>query len=683
MSNPTYPHADGRPDHQAEPRAQRPAAAPRTTVNGTDPASHTALRPSPKQLSIITREYLSKDLLRFTTAGSVDDGKSTLIGRLLFDSKAIFQDQLDSLKRTSELRGEKEVNLALLTDGLRAEREQGITIDVAYRYFATPKRKFIIADTPGHEQYTRNMVTGASTADLAVILIDARNGVLTQSKRHGFIASLLGIPHVLVAVNKMDLVDYSEEVFNRIVREYTDFSSKLDIHDITFVPVSALMGDNVVNKSERMPWYDGASVLHHLENVTISADRNLVDFRFPIQYVIRPHQDFRGFAGTVVSGTIRKGEAVLALPSRRESRVRAIHTHQGEIDEAFESQAVVLTLEDEIDVSRGEMLVRRHNIPRINNRLEAILCWMDDTKPLSRTTHYYLQHGTRLVRAYVNDLLYQIDVNTLHRQHADELTLNEIGRVEITTAQPLFFDAYHDNRNNGGFIVIDPATNRTVAAGMIRADSKSYSDVDAELEHPEGKARISPNVVWEAGGVLREAREARNAHQSRVVWFTGLSGSGKSTLAKLLEQQLFQEGKQVVRLEGDNVRHGLCGDLGFSEADRAENIRRVAEVAKLFFEAGHVVLCSFISPYEKDRAFARSLVPDGRFTEVYVKCDLDECKRRDPKGLYKRAEAGEIKGMTGIDAPYEPPPRPEITVDTSAIDPPHALSILLRELGEG
>jgi bifunctional enzyme CysN/CysC len=638
------------------------------------PGSTTSYPTAPEpELAAVTREYLSKDLLRFTTAGSVDDGKSTLIGRLLFDSKAIFQDQLDSLNRTSGLRGEKDVNLALLTDGLRAEREQGITIDVAYRYFATPRRKFINADTPGHVQYTRNMVTGASTADLAVILIDARNGVLTQSKRHGFIASLLGIPHVLVAVNKMDLVDYSQEVYEQIVDEYTDFSSKLDIHDITFIPVSELMGDNVVRKSERMPWYDGPSVLHHLETVTISADRNLVDFRFPVQYVIRPHQDFRGFAGTVISGTIKEGEEVLALPSKRTSRVHAIHTHRGELAEAFESQAVVITLEDEIDVSRGEMLVRRHNLPRVNNRLEAILNWMDEEKELNLSIHYILQHGTRIVRAYVKELLYRIDVSTLHREPADTLGLNEIGRVEITAGQPLFFDAYHDNRTNGRFILIDPATNRTVAAGMIRADSQSYTDIEAELEAEEAQQLdrgepvrpASPNVVWDASEITREACEARNGHKPMIVWFTGLSGSGKSTIAKMLEKQLFEEGKQVMLLDGDNVRHGLNGDLGFSEDDRHENIRRVAEVAKLFFEAGNVVLCSFVSPYAADRAFARSLVPEGRFIEVYVKCDTEECKHRDPKGLYARVERGEITGVTGVDAPYEEPLDPQVEVNAS------------------
>jgi bifunctional enzyme CysN/CysC len=634
------------------------------------------------RLNAITTEYLKKDLLRFTTAGSVDDGKSTLIGRLLFDSKAIFQDQLDALKRTSKLRGERDVNLALLTDGLRAEREQGITIDVAYRYFATPKRKFIIADTPGHEQYTRNMVTGASTADLAVILIDARNGVLTQSKRHGFIGSLLSIPHVVVAVNKMDLVDYSQDVFEQIVEEYTEFSTKLDIHDITFIPVSALNGDNVVRKSENMAWYDGAAVLHHLESVTIVADRNLVDFRFPVQYVVRPDQDFRGFAGTIISGTIRVGEEIIALPSMRRSRIRSIQTHAGQLEEAFESQAVILTLEDEIDVSRGEMIVRPHNLPKINNQLEAVVCWMDESTPLSTTTHYYLQHGTRLVRAYVNELLYRIDVNTLHREDAAILRLNEIGRVAITTAQPLFFDAYHDNRANGGFVLIDPNTNRTVGAGMIRTDSRSYPDVAQGISRAAGIPCVSPNVVWEIGEVTREARETRNGHLGMVVWFTGLSGSGKSTIARMAEKKFFAEGRQVVRLDGDNVRHGLCGDLGFSEQDRAENIRRVAEVAKLFFDAGHIVLCSFISPYAKDREYARRLLPEGRFLEVFVKCDIEECKRRDPKGLYQKASRGEIKGMTGLDAPYEEPDDAEITLDTVHADAVTSLAELLSAIAE-
>jgi bifunctional enzyme CysN/CysC len=620
----------------------------------------------------LLREYLNKDLLRLTTAGSVDDGKSTLIGRLLYDSKAIFQDQMEQLEQTSRLRGEEGVNLALLTDGLRAEREQGITIDVAYRYFSTPRRKFIIADTPGHEQYTRNMVTGASTADLAIILIDARNGVLTQSRRHGFIASLLGIPHLVVAVNKMDLVDYSQEVFDRIVADYTDFSSKLDVHDITFIPVSALNGDNVVDRSTQTPWYDGPVLLSHLERVTISADRNLVDFRFPVQYVIRPHQDFRGFAGTVISGSISVGERVLALPGRRETTIAGIHAHHGKLKEAYEGQAVTLTLEHEIDIARGDMIVRRNNVPRVATTLDATLCWMDDQKPFGASPHYLLQHGPRTVQARLRDLLYEIDVNTLHRTDATQLDFNEIGRVVFSLSGPIFCDPYHDNRENGGFVLIDPATNRTVGAGMVRADV-SAGTVPSE-EHRERSA----NVVWDAGAVTAQARESRNGHRGLVVWLTGLSGSGKSTVAKAVESELFAAGRQVYRLDGDNVRHGLNGDLGFTGADRSENIRRIGEVARLFADAGQIVLCSFISPYAADRARVRSLMEEGRFMEVFVDCSLEEAQRRDPKGLYAKAASGELSGMTGIDAPYEAPAAPELTLHTDT-EPPAEAAARLRD----
>jgi len=604
--------------------------------------------------------YRDKDLLRLTTAGSVDDGKSTLIGRLLYDSKAIFEDQLETLERASELRGEKGVNLALLTDGLRAEREQGITIDVAYRYFSTPHRKFIIADTPGHEQYTRNMVTGASTADLAIILVDARNGVLTQSKRHGFIASLLGIPHVVVAVNKMDLVDFDQATYERIVADYTEFSSKLDIHDVTFIPISALNGDNVVSRSVAMPWYEGTSLLHHLETVTISADRNLVDFRFPVQTVIRPNQDFRGFAGTVISGGLKPEEEVVALPSMQKTRIRSIVTHRGPLAEAIEGQAIVVELADNIDLGRGEMLVRTHNLPRITSSLNAVICWMDDRKALTVGGRYLLQHGTRLVQADVRELLYKIDVNTLHRQEATGLELNDIGRAELNLAQPVFVDAYHDNRANGGFILIDPQSHRTVAAGMIRAETTQPA--------PE-RTRVSPNVRWDAGNVTREEREKRNRHRALVVWLTGLSGSGKSVITRALERELFDAGMQVTRLDGDNIRHGLSGDLGFSATDRAENIRRVSEVARLLFEAGHIVICSFISPYAADRAFARTLVPEGRFIETYLECDVSICRARDPKGLYKKSDAGELVGLTGVDAPYELPTEPELTLATGKETP--------------
>jgi bifunctional enzyme CysN/CysC len=601
--------------------------------------------------------YLNMELLRFTTAGSVDDGKSTLIGRLLYDSKAIFQDQMDQLEQASTLRGEKEVNLALLTDGLRAEREQGITIDVAYRYFSTPKRKFIIADTPGHEQYTRNMVTGASTADLAIILIDARLGVLPQSRRHGIIASLLGIPHVIVAVNKMDLVDYSKETYDAIAGEYKAFSRKLSIHDITFIPISALAGDNVVKSGENMPWYDGPTIMYQLEHASIAADRNLVDFRFPVQYVIRPHLDFRGFAGRIASGTIATGEPVTVLPSHKTSRIKEIVTFDGNREEAFQGESVTLTLEDEIDISRGDMIVRSKNIPEVTTRFQATLCWMDDDRSLSRETAYLLQCGTRLVKAFVRNLDYRLDINTLHRQEAATLRLNEIGRVEIESAMPLPLDPYVHNRETGSFILIDPASNQTVAGGMVR---KTLKNAPA----PELLNHSSNSVRWEKLNVTREHREARQGHRAHCLWFTGLSGSGKSTIAKAVEKLLFEEGKRVYMLDGDNIRHGLNGDLGFSADDRIENIRRIGEVARLLYDSGCIVLCTFISPMKAMRRLVKGLFPAGSFTEVYVKADLETCKSRDPKGLYTKAMAGEIPDFTGISSPYEEPESADLVLDT-------------------
>jgi bifunctional enzyme CysN/CysC len=619
--------------------------------------------------------YLSMDLLRFTTAGSVDDGKSTLIGRLLLDTKNIFEDQLAAVERASQLRGEEYVDLALFTDGLRAEREQRITIDVAYRFFATPRRKFIIADTPGHIQYTRNMVTGASTAELAIILVDAQHGVVTQSKRHGFIASLLQIPHVLVAVNKMDLVGYEEAVFQRIMAEYTGFASKLSVPNLAFIPISALLGDNVVQRSERMPWYDGPSLLHHLEHVSVGASRNLVDFRFPVQMAVRPNASFRGFAGQVASGTIRPGEEVVVLPSGRNSRVRSIVTFEDELSEAAAGDSVMLTLEDEIDVSRGDMIVRAGNLPQASAALQCTLCWMSE-EPLNRRTPYIVQHTTRQVRGHIDQLTYRIDVDTLHREPAQTLGLNEIGRARLVTTQPLFFDSYQVNRATGNFILIDPYSNNTVAAGMIRRADQGVADVVA----PEVSRPKSTHVVWERTAISQELREQRHGHQAAVVWFTGLSGSGKSTVARLLERRLYALGVETFYLDGDNVRHGLNGDLGFSAADRKENIRRVGEVAKLAFEHGHLVLCTFISPFREDRRFARSLLPEGRFVEVYVKCDLEVVKRRDPKGLYAKALAGEIKEFTGVSSPYEEPEAAELVVETDLRSVEDAVEAILAEL---
>ena len=637
--------------------------------------------------------YLDMDLLRFTTAGSVDDGKSTLIGRLLYDSKSIFEDQMEAVAEASKDRGMDDdgvPNLALLTDGLRAEREQGITIDVAYRYFATPRRKFIIADTPGHVQYTRNMVTGASTADLAVILVDAKRGVQTQSKRHAFIASLLGIPHVVVAVNKMDLVDYSEEVFDAIVDEFSAFAGKLDLRDIDFIPVSALKGDNVVDRSENMDWYEGSTMLHHLEHVSLTGDKNLRDFRFPVQTVIRPDQTFRGFAGTVASGAIRPGEEILALPAGTRSTVESITTLNGDLDEARAGEAVVITLTDEIDVSRGDMLVRPQNVPEVETGVEAMMCWMAE-EPLQSNRHYILRHTTREVKAFVDEIVYRVDVNTLHREDSDTLQLNEIGRVRVTTAAPLFFDPYRQAKATGAFVLIDPYSNATVAAGMIRGAAQSPDEIAgraARLERSADAAaasearQVSPNVVWEGLNIPREEREAAQGHQAAVLWFTGLSGSGKTTVAREVERRLFDAGVKTMLLDGDQVRHGLNGDLGFSAGDRRENVRRIGEVARLFFESGAVTLCTFVSPYRTDRDRVRALVPEGRFIEIHVDVDVATAQERDPKGIYAKAQAGEITNLTGIDAPYEAPEAPELTLKTADQSVQDAVEAVLAALAE-
>lgn len=623
---------------------------------------------------------MSIELLRFTTAGSVDDGKSTLIGRMLYDTKSLFEDQIAQVEQTSHARGDDYLDLALFTDGLRAEREQKITIDVAYRYFATPRRKFIIADTPGHIQYTRNMVTGASTAELAIVLIDARKGVQTQSKRHGFIATLLRIPHIVVAVNKMDLVGYDEAVYDRIVDEYTQFISKLNAQNVTFIPVSALLGDNVVDQSDSMPWYKGPALLHHLEHVNVGASHNYVDFRFPVQYVIRPNQNFRGYAGQIASGRISPGEEVVVFPSGLESRIKDIVTFGGNLEEATAGDSVTLTLEDEIDISRGDMIVRKGNLPQRSTEIDATVCWMSEDQ-LDTNKTYQLQHTTRHVRAIVTTLNYRIDVNTMHREDVATLGLNEIGRVQLTTTQPLFYDRYDLNRMTGSFILIDPGTNTTVAAGMIRGESRDIDDLlDVTGDEQETRRQRSENVVWEAGALTLEQRETLNGHKAAVLWFTGLSGSGKSTVAKHLERSLFERGVHTMFLDGDTLRHGLNGDLGFSPEDRAENIRRVSEVASLGFSHASIVLCSVISPYARDRDYARSIVPDGRFFEIYTKCDIEVLKRRDPKGLYAKALRGEIKNFTGISAPYEEPEHAEIVIETDVDSPDVIVEKLLKLL---
>ncbi|HEX6457312.1 MAG TPA: adenylyl-sulfate kinase [Thermoleophilaceae bacterium] len=616
--------------------------------------------------------------LRIATAGSVDDGKSTLIGRLLFDSKQVFADQLEHVEETSRRRGDEYVDLALLTDGLRAEREQGITIDVAYRYFATPRRRFILADTPGHVRYTRNMVTGASTADLALILIDARKGVSEQTKRHAFVASLVGVPHLTVCVNKMDLVDFSEDVFENIREEFEDFAARLELTDVEFIPISALDGDNVVERSQRMKWYDGAPLLYHLEHVHVASDRNLVDVRFPVQWVIRPTEGDggRGYAGQIAAGILRKGDDVLVVPSGDTSRIASIESPTGDLDEAVPPMSVVVRLQDELDVSRGDMLCRPGNRPHRSRQLEAMVCWMSD-EPVTVGKRLMLKHTTRWVTATVDDIRYRVDVETLHRDtKATSLQLNDIGRLKIRTSSPLAVDDYRRNRTTGSFILVDEATNDTVGAGMITELITNGTSTE--------QSDRSPNVTWHEGGLTREERWRTLGQKGATVWLTGLPASGKSTIASALEQHLVSRGRLAYRLDGDNLRHGLNGNLGFSAEDRAENVRRTAHVARLFADAGTIAIASLVSPYVSDRSAARASHDELEldFVEVFVDTPLEECERRDPKGLYAKARRGEISGMTGIDDPYEPPEAPEIVVrGGSAEEAVEAIVTRLQELG--
>jgi bifunctional enzyme CysN/CysC len=601
------------------------------------------------------------ELLRFATAGSVDDGKSTLIGRLLYDSKQVLVDQLEHVEQTSRRMGHDFLDLSLLTDGLRAEREQGITIDVAYRYFATAQRRFIIADTPGHEQYTRNMVTGASTADLAIILIDARKGVVAQSKRHAFISSLLGIPHVVVCVNKMDLVDFSERVFDEIVEGFESFAARLEMTDVTFIPISALLGDNVVERSDAMPWYQGPPLLYHLEHVHIASDRNLIDVRFPVQWVIRPQsasaRDYRAYAGQVAGGVIRPGDEVVVLPGGQQSKVAAIDTYDGPVDEAFPPMSVALRLEHDIDVGRGSTIVRTHNQPTVANHFEALVCWMTE-QPLDKRRRYLVKHTTRSVMLGAIDVRYRIEVDTLHRdESATTLQLNDLGRVHMELSSPLVFDSYRRNRVTGSLILIDEVSNETVAAGVI---------LDTEVESGEGaKTERSPNVMWQGTRMTRGRRWSSLGHTGATVWFTGLPGAGKSTVAAAVEERLIECGQPAFLLDGDNLRHGLNGDLGFDEVARRENVRRTAHVARLLAESGTIALVSLVSPYAADREAAGALHADDalEFLEVFVDAPLEVCEQRDPKGLYARARAGELAGMTGVSAPYEPPASPDLVLD--------------------
>ncbi len=608
-----------------------------------------------------------KELLRFLTCGSVDDGKSTLIGRLLHDTKMIYEDQLAAVQRDSlkfNTTGEAgAIDLALLTDGLKAEREQGITIDVAYRYFSTDKRKFIIADTPGHEQYTRNMATGASTCQLAIILIDARHGVVSQTRRHSFVVSLLGIKHVVVAVNKMDLVNYDQAVFEQIQADYTGFVAKLAIPDVQFIPISALRGDNVVEKSSAMPWYQGPPLLNHLETVHIASDRNLTDMRFPVQYVLRPNLDFRGFAGTIASGIVRKGEEVVALPSGRRSRIRSIVTFDGELEEAFSPQAVTITLEDEIDVSRGDMLVYPGNEPALSAQIEAMVVWMHD-KPLVPGRTYWIKQTTRTVTGELAELRYGVDVNTLGHYPATRLEMNEVGHVVLSLNQPIAYDPYRLNPATGAFIIIDRLSNNTVGAGMIleQTDRRGQGDL-------WGQPPIAEKLKQKESKITRSEREQRFGQKPATVLIYGLTGSGKATIAYELEKRLWDQGRAVKVLYGPDMRQGLCRDLGFTADDRSENLRRSVEVARILNDAGIICICAFVAPHDAVRQKSREVVGAERFVEVFLSAPVEVCRTRDKTGAYKLADEGKMAQFPGVSAAYEPPTRADLILPT------HELSV--------
>jgi bifunctional enzyme CysN/CysC len=610
-------------------------------------------------------QHHNKSMLRFITCGSVDDGKSTLIGRLLYDSKMIFEDQLASLEADSKSMGTQgqEIDFALLVDGLAAEREQGITIDVAYRFFATEKRKFIVADTPGHEQYTRNMVTGASTADLAVILIDARQGVLTQTRRHSYLVHLLGIRNVILAVNKMDLVDYSQERFDEIVADYSDFAKSIGMEEFMPIPISGLKGDNIVSISDATPWYQGTSLISALEEAPINTARmEEAKFRIPVQWVNRPNLDFRGFSGQVASGRIHPGDAVRVLPSGKTSTVKEVVTFDGNLDEAVAGQSVTLTLNDEIDCSRGDVITMADEPVEVADQFEATIVWMTEDEMLPGRP-YIMKIGTNRVSATITEPKYEVNVNTTEQLPARTLGLNTIGVCNIATDRPIPFDAYGDNPDLGGFILIDRMTNQTVGAGLIHF-----------------ALRRAHNIHWQAVDIDRDAHAAQKNQQPSLLWFTGLSGSGKSTIANLVEQKLHALGKHTFLLDGDNVRHGLNKDLGFTDVDRVENIRRIGEVAKLMTDAGLIVLTAFISPFIAERRMVREMMPEGEFIEIHVDTPLEVAEQRDVKGLYKKARSGELKNFTGIDSPYEAPENAEITVDTVALSAEEAADVIVARL---
>jgi len=608
----------------------------------------------------------NKSLLRFITCGSVDDGKSTLIGRLLYESKLIFEDQLAALEADSKKVGTQgdRIDFALLVDGLAAEREQGITIDVAYRFFSTEKRKFIVADTPGHEQYTRNMATGASTADLAVVMIDARKGVLTQTRRHSFIVSMLGVKHVVLCINKMDLVDWSQHVYNEIDEEYRSFARTLGIPSVMTIPVSALEGDNVTEHSTRMPWYNGPALMEYLETVDVESDDQAKPFRLPVQWVNRPNLDFRGFCGQIASGTVRPGDRIKALPSGRESKVARIVTYDGDLDQAVAGQSVTLTLADEIDISRGDVIATANAPAEVADQFEAHVLWMSQNHMLPGRP-YILKVGARTVTCTPASPKYKINVNTLEHLAAKSLELNEIGVCNLSLDRDIAFDPYSENRETGGFILIDRMTNETVGMGLLHF-----------------ALRRASNIHRQAMKIDKAARAGQKNQKPAILWFTGLSGSGKSTIADIVSQKLHAMNRHTATLDGDNVRHGLNRDLGFTDVDRVENIRRVAEVSKLMVDAGLIVLTSFISPFRAERQMARSLVEEGEFVEVFVDTPLEEAERRDVKGLYKKARAGQIKNFTGIDSPYEAPRAAEIVIDTTKVTAEEAAGQIIAWLDE-
>ena len=606
-----------------------------------------------------------KSLLRFITCGSVDDGKSTLIGRLLYDSKMIFEDQLAALESDSKRMGTQgqDIDFALLVDGLAAEREQGITIDVAYRFFATEKRKFIVADCPGHEQYTRNMVTGASTADLAVILIDARKGVLVQTRRHSYLVKLLGIRNIVLAVNKMDLIDYDQAKYDAIVAEYTAFASSIGINDFTAIPISGFKGDNIAERSVHMPYYAGQPLIAHLETVALDNDADQAKpLRMPVQWVNRPNLDFRGFSGQIATGILRPGDSIRVLPSGKTSTISKIVTLDGELSEAVAGQSVTLCLTDEIDCSRGDVIAAADNPPEVSDQFESTIVWMAE-EPLIPGRAYYLKLGTQTVSATVQSPKFTINVNNMEHMAAKTLELNAIGVAEILTDKPIVFEPYANNHVLGGYILIDKITNATVAAGMLHFS-----------------LRRAQNVHWQVTDIGREAHAALKNQKPKILWFTGLSGSGKSTIANEVEKTLNLLNRHTFLLDGDNIRHGLNKDLGFTETDRIENIRRVGEVAKLMADAGLIVLTAFISPFRAERDMVRAMMPEGEFVEIFVDTPLEVAEARDVKGLYKKARAGQLKNFTGIDSPYEPPENPDIRVNTVKMSPAEAAEHIVRQL---